>query len=103
MKTQRQYKLQQLTTRFESIRMSEDLTTWKILQTMHEGTKTVKINKLQHLTTRFESIRMSEDESFDEFYAKLNDIVNYVYNLGEIYDQPKIVNSYDIVNSKILN
>ena len=34
---------------------------------------------------------MSNDESFDEFYAKLNDIVNFAYNLGEIYDQPKIV------------
>ena len=34
---------------------------------------------------------MSDDESFDEFYAKLNDIVNSSYNLGEIYDQPKIV------------
>ena len=34
---------------------------------------------------------MSNDESFDEFYAKLNDIINSVYNLGEIYDQPKIV------------
>ena len=34
---------------------------------------------------------MSDDESFDKFYAKLNDIVNFVYNLGEIYDQPKIV------------
>ena len=30
---------------------------------------------------------MSNDESFDKFYAKLNDIVNYAYNLGEIYDQ----------------
>ena len=58
---------------------------------MHEGTKVVKINKLQQLTTRFESIRMSDDESFDEFYAKLNDIVNSVYNLSEIYDQLKIV------------
>ena len=29
---------------------------------------------------------MSNDESFDEFYAKLNDIVNSAYNLGEIYD-----------------
>ena len=64
---------------------------WKILQTMHEGIKAVKINKLQQITTRFESIRMSEDESFDEFYAKLNDIVNSIFNLGEIYDQPKIV------------
>ena len=34
---------------------------------------------------------MSDDESFDEFYAKLNDIVNSTYNLGEIYDQLKIV------------
>ena len=33
---------------------------------------------------------MSDDESFDEFYAKLNDIVSSAYNLGEIYDQPKI-------------
>ena len=34
---------------------------------------------------------MSDDESFDEFYAKLNDIINSTYNLGKIYDQPKIV------------
>ena len=34
---------------------------------------------------------MFDDESLDEFYAKLNDIVNFAYNLGEIYDQPKIV------------
>ena len=64
---------------------------WNILQTVHKGTKTVKINKLQQLTSKFESIRMFDDESFDEFYAKLNDIVNSAYNLGEIYDQPKIV------------
>ena len=61
-------------------------TAWNILQTMHEGTKAIKINKLQQLTTRFESIRMSDDESFVEFYANLNDIVNSAYNLGEIYD-----------------
>ena len=29
---------------------------------------------------------MSNVESFNEFYAKLNDIVNSAYNLGEIYD-----------------
>ena len=34
---------------------------------------------------------MSDDERFDEFYAKLNDLVNSAYNLGDIYDQPKIV------------
>ena len=66
-------------------------TAWNILQTVHEGTKAVKINKLQQLTSKFEIIRMSDDESFDELYAKLNDIINSAYNLGEIYDQPKIV------------
>ena len=54
-------------------------TAWNILQTVHEGTKAVKINKLQQLTSRFESIKMSNDESFDEFYAKLNDIVNFSF------------------------
>ena len=29
---------------------------------------------------------MSDDESFDELYAKFNDIVNSMYNLGEIYN-----------------
>ena len=62
---------------------------------MHESTKAIKINKLQQLTTRFESIKMSDDESFDEFYAKLNVIVNSAYNLGEIYNQPKIVRKID--------
>ena len=66
-------------------------TTQNILQTVHEGTKAVKINKLQQLTSKFVSIRMSDDESFDEFYSKLNDIVNSTYKLGEIYDQPQIV------------
>ena len=55
-------------------------TAQNILQTVHEGTKAIKINKLQQLTSKFESIRMSDDESFDEFYAKLNDIVNSAYN-----------------------
>ena len=65
-------------------------TAWNILQIVHEGTKAVKINKLQQLTTRFESIRMSDDEFFAKFYAKLNDIVNSAFNMGEIYDQYKI-------------
>ena len=58
---------------------------------MHEATKAIKINKLQQLTSRFESIRMSNDETFDELYVKLNDIVNSTFNLGEVYDQSKII------------
>ena len=56
---------------------------WTILQTTYEGTKVVKDSKLQRLTTSFEEIKMVEDESFDEFYAKLKDIVNLAFNLEE--------------------
>ena len=34
---------------------------------------------------------MEEDELFDEFYVKLNDIVNSTFNLGETIHEPKIV------------
>ena len=34
---------------------------------------------------------MEDDESFDEFYAKLKDIVNLAFNLGETIPEPKIV------------
>ena len=36
-------------------------------------------------------IKMEQDESFDEFYAKLKDIVNPTFNLGETIFKPKIV------------
>ena len=34
---------------------------------------------------------MEEDETFDEFYAKLKDIVNSAFNLGECIAESKIV------------
>ena len=34
---------------------------------------------------------MEEDESFDKFYAKLKDIMNSAFNLGETIPKPKIV------------
>ena len=64
---------------------------WNILQTVNKGTKAVKSNKLQQLNSRFESIRMADEETFNEFYAKLNDIVNSSFKLGEVYEQPQIV------------
>ena len=64
---------------------------WTILQTTYESTKAVKDSKLQRLTTSFKEIKMKEDESFDEFYAKLKDIVNSAFNLGETIHKPKIV------------
>ena len=64
---------------------------WIILETTYEGTKAVKTVKLQRLTSSFEEIRMEEDETFDEFYAKLKDIVNSAFNLIECIVESKIV------------
>ena len=64
---------------------------WTILQTTYEGTKAVKDSKFQRLITSFEEIKMEEDESFDEFYAKLKDILNSTFNLGETIPESKIV------------
>ena len=58
---------------------------WTILQITYEGTKAVKDLKLQRLIISFEEIKMEEDESFNEFYAKLKDIVNSAFNLGETF------------------
>ena len=64
---------------------------WTILETTYEGTKVVKTMKLQRLTSSFEEIRMEEDETFDAFYAKLKDIVNSAFNVGEFIAESKIV------------
>ena len=55
---------------------------WTIPEITYEGTKAVKTVKLQRLTSSFEEIRMEEDETFDEFYAKLKDIVYSAFNIG---------------------
>ena len=56
---------------------------WTILETTYEGSKAVKTVKLQRLTSSFEEIRMEEDETFDEFYARIKDILNSTFNLGK--------------------
>ena len=60
-------------------------------KTIYEGTKVVKTVKLQRLTSIFKEIRMEEDETFDEFYAKLKDIVNFAFNFGESIVEFRIV------------
>ena len=64
---------------------------WTILQTTYDGIKAVKDSKLQRPTTSFEEIKMGEDELFDRFYAKLKDIVNFAFNLGETIPESKVI------------
>ena len=37
---------------------------------------------------------MEEDESFNEFYAKLKDIVNSAFNLGETIPEPRTLTRF---------
>ena len=64
---------------------------WDILQTVHEGTDTVKQLKLQKSYTAFETIKMEVDKTFDEFNSKLNAIVNDTFTLGEPIPENRIV------------
>ena len=64
---------------------------WTTLQITYEGTKAVNDSKLQRLTTSLEEIKMEENELFDEFYAKLKDIVNSAFNLRETISKPQII------------
>ena len=64
---------------------------WDILQVTHEGTNAMKVSKLQMLTSRFETIRIEDHENFREFYAKLIDIVNSRFNIGEPIPNSKVV------------
>ena len=63
---------------------------WTNLQNTYKGTKAVKNSKLQRLTTSFEKIRMDDDELFDEFYAKLKDIVNSTLILENRFQSPRL-------------
>ena len=56
--------------------------------------KKLRLSRIQSFRSSlqsFKEIKMEEDESFDEFYAKLKDIVNLAFNLGETIPKPKIV------------
>ena len=64
---------------------------WDILQVTHEGTNVVKVSKFQILTSRFETIKMEDHENFGKFHAKLMDIVNFSFNLGELIPNSKVV------------
>ena len=45
-----------------------------------------RLSKIQS----FEEIKMEEDESFDEFYAKIKDIVNSAFNFGKPFLNPRL-------------
>ena len=64
---------------------------WDILKIAHEGTNAVKLSKLQILTTRFENLKMKEEETITEFNARLCDIANEAFALGEKISEEKLV------------
>ncbi|XP_024200413.1 uncharacterized protein LOC112203720 [Rosa chinensis] len=64
---------------------------WEVLEVTHEGTSTVRESKLQQFMQQFENMKMGDDEKFDDFYYRLNIIVNGCFNLGDPIPQHRIV------------
>ena len=64
---------------------------WDLLQTVHEGTNTIRQTKLQNSNTAFEMIKMKDSKTFDEFNTKLSKIVNSYFNVEEPIPQSKTV------------
>lgn len=56
---------------------------WNILKTTHERTIAVKMSKIQKLIKDFKNLTMKDDEFFNDFYGKLNNIVNTSFKLEE--------------------
>lgn len=51
----------------------------------------MKILKLQLLSSKFEDIKMLKDENSNDLYAKLNDILNFRFNIHEKMEDSRIV------------
>ena len=60
------------------------------LKTKNKGTTAVKKSRLRSLGREFENITMKEDESITDFLAKLRDISNDSYALGETYTNDRL-------------
>jgi hypothetical protein len=66
-------------------------TAWDILQLHCEGSDSVKQTKLRNLMTKFENLRMGEHETIKEYSAKILDISNESFALGESISNARLV------------
>ncbi|XP_062103129.1 uncharacterized protein LOC133814150 [Humulus lupulus] len=64
---------------------------WDKLKIKNEGTSAVKKSRLRSLAREFENLNMDEEDSIADFHAKLCDISNESYALGETYSNDKLV------------
>ena len=56
-----------------------------------KGLGLLRIQSFKGLLRVLKKLKMEEDKLFDEFYAKLKDIVNSAFNLRETIPEPKVV------------
>ncbi|CAA0813554.1 Unknown protein [Striga hermonthica] len=64
---------------------------WDTLQRHCEGSKSVCQTRLRLLAAKFETIRMLENENISSYTAKLMNIANECYSLGEPISNEKLV------------
>lgn len=58
---------------------------WDMFKTINERTTDIKVSKIKKNNQRiWKYDTMTIDETFADFYDELNNIVNTLFNLGEI-------------------
>ena len=56
-----------------------------------EGDAKVKSSKIQTLRIQYENLKMDNEESIENFFLRLDDIVNRMRNLGETITESTLV------------
>ncbi|XP_028106176.1 uncharacterized protein LOC114305300 [Camellia sinensis] len=67
---------------------------WDILETIHEGTTSLKGQNFNVSRPALKPFLCDAYETFDEFYAKLSDIVNSCFTLGEKIPEAKLLEKF---------
>eukprot|EP00253_Pinus_taeda_P026900 PITA_26900 len=68
---------------FKVMQLKTAKETWDKIIHSYEGDSLVKLAKLQTLVIQYETLKMHSDESVASYFLRIDEIVNYMKNLGE--------------------
>jgi len=64
---------------------------WDKLISSYEGNEKVKDAKLQTYRLKFERLKMNEDETISKYFLRVEELVNAMKGLGEMFDDSLLV------------
>ena len=67
---------------------------WDAIKARHVGAERVKEARLQTLMAEFDRLKMKDGDKIDTFVGKLSEISSKSASLGELIEEPKLVNKF---------